>query len=321
MKLLVCGGAGFIGSNFVRFTLDRYTDDVVVLDKLTYAGNLENLAEFAGNGNTASSSTDNSVTFDNVAPAAPTGVNDGTGADAAYTTSTTTLSANWTASVSVDVIGYEYAIGTSAGGTQILGFTDAGNVTSVTRTGLTLTSGTTYFVSVRAYDGAGNRSSATSSNGIMVDNVAPTSTVTSPGSGTFISSLATISGTASDAASSVQKVEVSVKRNSDNLYWNGSTFASASEVFNLAAGTTSWSFAFGTPAEAVNFRKQQQLRRLAGRWLAGHAAGGATLRFDVASVRPDGRGGWVVDVLTNAIQCRARHTVGTGNEQGEIAVL
>jgi putative endonuclease len=58
--------------------------------------------------------------------------------------------------------------------------------------------------------------------------------------------------------------------------------------------------AFGTPAEAVNFRKQQQLRRLAGRWLAGHAAGGATLRFDVASVRPDGRGGWVVDVLTNA---------------------
>ena len=58
--------------------------------------------------------------------------------------------------------------------------------------------------------------------------------------------------------------------------------------------------AFGTPAEAVNFRKQQRLRRLAGRWLAGHAAGGATLRFDVASVRPDGRGGWVVDVLTNA---------------------
>jgi len=58
--------------------------------------------------------------------------------------------------------------------------------------------------------------------------------------------------------------------------------------------------AFGTPAEAVNFRKQQQLRHLAGRWLAGHAAGGATLRFDVASVRPDGRGGWVVDVLTNA---------------------
>src|SRR2546428_310333 len=43
MKLLVCGGAGFIGSNFVRYTLDKYADEVVVLDKLTYAGNLENL--------------------------------------------------------------------------------------------------------------------------------------------------------------------------------------------------------------------------------------------------------------------------------------
>jgi hypothetical protein len=39
---------------------------------------------------------------------------------------------------------------------------------------------------------------------------------------------------------------------------------------------------------------------LAGRWLGDHAAAGATLRFDVASVRPDGRGGWNVDVLTNA---------------------
>ena len=58
--------------------------------------------------------------------------------------------------------------------------------------------------------------------------------------------------------------------------------------------------AFGTPAEAVTFRKQQRLRLLAVRWLADHGARGATLRFDVAEVRPDGRGGWVVDVLTNA---------------------
>jgi dTDP-glucose 4,6-dehydratase len=46
MKLLVSGGAGFIGSNFVRYALDRWPDaSVVVLDKLTYAGNLENLAD------------------------------------------------------------------------------------------------------------------------------------------------------------------------------------------------------------------------------------------------------------------------------------
>jgi dTDP-glucose 4,6-dehydratase len=44
MKLLVCGGAGFIGSNFVRYMLETYPDIVLVnYDKLTYAGNLENL--------------------------------------------------------------------------------------------------------------------------------------------------------------------------------------------------------------------------------------------------------------------------------------
>jgi dTDP-glucose 4,6-dehydratase len=43
MKLLVCGGAGFIGSNFARQRLAEHGDDVVVLDKLTYAGRRENL--------------------------------------------------------------------------------------------------------------------------------------------------------------------------------------------------------------------------------------------------------------------------------------
>jgi dTDP-glucose 4,6-dehydratase len=45
MKLLVTGGAGFIGSNFIRFMLKRYDDvEIVNFDALTYAGNLENLA-------------------------------------------------------------------------------------------------------------------------------------------------------------------------------------------------------------------------------------------------------------------------------------
>jgi dTDP-glucose 4,6-dehydratase len=42
MKLLVCGGAGFIGSTFVRQRLLEHGDDVAVLDKLTYAGREEN---------------------------------------------------------------------------------------------------------------------------------------------------------------------------------------------------------------------------------------------------------------------------------------
>ncbi len=47
MRLLVTGGAGFIGSNFVRYIFKKYPGyKIVVLDKLTYAGNLDNLKEF-----------------------------------------------------------------------------------------------------------------------------------------------------------------------------------------------------------------------------------------------------------------------------------
>jgi dTDP-glucose 4,6-dehydratase len=47
MKILVTGGAGFIGTNFVHYILDKYeNDEVVNLDALTYAGNLENLKRF-----------------------------------------------------------------------------------------------------------------------------------------------------------------------------------------------------------------------------------------------------------------------------------
>jgi dTDP-glucose 4,6-dehydratase len=46
---LVTGGAGFIGSNFVRYLLEKYRDiGVVVYDKLTYAGNLDNLLDVVG---------------------------------------------------------------------------------------------------------------------------------------------------------------------------------------------------------------------------------------------------------------------------------
>jgi dTDP-glucose 4,6-dehydratase len=43
MKILVTGGAGFIGSNFVHYLIDNTDHDVTVLDKLTYAGNLASL--------------------------------------------------------------------------------------------------------------------------------------------------------------------------------------------------------------------------------------------------------------------------------------
>lgn len=50
MHILVTGGAGFIGSNFIRYWLEQYPNDRVVnLDLLTYAGNLESLRDVAEN--------------------------------------------------------------------------------------------------------------------------------------------------------------------------------------------------------------------------------------------------------------------------------
>jgi len=46
MNLLITGGAGFIGSNFIRYILNKYSDyKIINLDKLTYCGNLENLRD------------------------------------------------------------------------------------------------------------------------------------------------------------------------------------------------------------------------------------------------------------------------------------
>lgn len=50
MKLLITGGAGFIGSNFIKYVLDNNSDvEVINLDKLTYAGNLDNVAHLESN--------------------------------------------------------------------------------------------------------------------------------------------------------------------------------------------------------------------------------------------------------------------------------
>ncbi len=52
MKLLITGGAGFIGSNFIHYWFDNYPNDSIInLDALTYAGNLENLKGLEGKNN------------------------------------------------------------------------------------------------------------------------------------------------------------------------------------------------------------------------------------------------------------------------------
>ena len=50
---LVTGGAGFIGSNYIHYMFRKYGDEIRIInvDKLTYAGNLENLKSIEGRGN------------------------------------------------------------------------------------------------------------------------------------------------------------------------------------------------------------------------------------------------------------------------------
>ncbi|MCX6297335.1 MAG: glycosyl hydrolase family 18 protein [Bacteroidetes bacterium] len=98
-------------------------------------------------------------------------VTDGTTAiDIDTTYSLTQLSANWTVSTDPNsgIAKYWYAIGTTAGATDVVGWTNNALSTSVTHTGLSLIPGQYYFVSVKSGDGAGLISNPISSDGQLV---------------------------------------------------------------------------------------------------------------------------------------------------------
>lgn len=103
-------------------------------------------------------------------------VSDGTGVDIDYVSSLNTLSANWGETTGAD--SYQYAIGSTAGGANVVNWTSAGTARSVTKTGLTtLTEGNTYYFSVMSYRGA-TPSVPAISDGQRVDITSPTARVT-----------------------------------------------------------------------------------------------------------------------------------------------
>jgi hypothetical protein len=103
-------------------------------------------------------------------PVGPGSVSDGTGADVDSQELATGLSANWPAATDAvsGILRYEYAIGTTAKGADVKAWTSAGLATKVTVTGLSLKVGTTYYVSVRAVNGAGLTGTVMSSDGVKV---------------------------------------------------------------------------------------------------------------------------------------------------------
>ena len=89
--------------------------------------------------------------------------------DDKYTTSTTSLQASWSGSDAQSGITlYKYAVGTLAGKADVKAWTDVGTATSAAIGGLSLTIGNTYYVSVRAVNGAGLTSAPLSSGGVTV---------------------------------------------------------------------------------------------------------------------------------------------------------
>ncbi|MBI2930505.1 MAG: hypothetical protein HYY16_02545, partial [Planctomycetes bacterium] len=101
-------------------------------------------------------------------------VNDGPGPDISYQTSTTTIAANWSGFSDPEsgIASYEWAVGTAPGATDVQAFVSVGASTSASNSSLTLTSGTTYTVTVRAINGAGLSTTA-SSDGVRVDDTPP----------------------------------------------------------------------------------------------------------------------------------------------------
>jgi hypothetical protein len=116
----------------------------------------------------------------------------------------------------------------------------------------------TYTVTAQQSDWA-SHTGTSSTITFIVDNGAPTVTLTGPHAGDVFASsgtvytgefawatgctVDTICGTASDAGSGVNNVKLSIRQGTGN-YWNGSSFASGSEVLLTATGTTSWSLSF-----------------------------------------------------------------------------
>ena len=200
-------------------------------------------------GATNSLAANKALVIDTEAPTAGT-VSDGSGTDVTYSGSSTSVTANWTgfSDALSGIVGYEIAVGTTSGATNVLSWSSAGDVTTYTKSDLSLTHATRYYVSTRALDAAGNYSAAATANGVIIDLVAPSSTV-SIDSTTYNASewdaATAITGTAADTNSGLSLVETSIQRSTDSYYWTGSEWSDTEQWLSLT-GRSTWSYAISS---------------------------------------------------------------------------
>jgi len=185
-----------------------------------------------GNNNTAAAQFN--WTYDNTGPTMIGIIVDGVGVDIDWTNSTSSLTATWSgfSDTLSGIQKYEYAIGSSSGGTDVVDWTNNTTDTSVTKTGLTLTNGTAYYLSVKATDNAENESTTITSDGVIVDTDGPISGTVLDGTDVDIdwtnstSSLTATWSGFSDTLSGIQKYEYAIGTSSgdtDVVDWTNNT--------------------------------------------------------------------------------------------------
>ena len=154
--------------------------------------------------------------------------------DGAYTYLFTQLHATWSASdPETGIVEYKYCIGTAVGVCDTVGWTSLGVATEVTKTGLNLQDGETYYFNVKARNGAGHWSEVGSSNGITVDKLpAPTISTVEPITGVrTLSHVIAISG--SDFATPTVKLDDTTL---GEVVMNTSAWLNATVPSGMAAG-------------------------------------------------------------------------------------
>ena len=166
--------AGSVIDPYDRLSAKCYTWQIVMKDNV---------------GNNVTRTTTDITKVDTSAPTAVSQLKDGlTATDEFYASSNNTLYANWQPGADAEsgTVFYSYSIGTSPGLTNVVNWTDVSTSTSVTRTGLTLTLGATYYVNVRSGNNAITAGPVMSTNGVLVDNTVPSISFVNDGPGTDI---------------------------------------------------------------------------------------------------------------------------------------
>ncbi|OGS28068.1 MAG: hypothetical protein A2297_04495 [Elusimicrobia bacterium RIFOXYB2_FULL_48_7] len=251
---------------------------------------------------------------DSTPPSAPGAVRDGStaGVDISSVASATTLSANWDTGADGEsgISGYQYAIGTTAGGVNTLGWQTLGNLLTVTRSGLSLSAGTTYYFTVKSVNGAGTPSAtATNSNGVVVVSTTDATAPNPP--------VAVRDGTGADVASTISSSQLTAN-------WDAGSDAES--------GISGYRYAIGTTPGGINTLGWQTLGNVLTVTRSGLSlTAGATYYFTVRSLNgsntpsaaaANSNGQYVVAIDTSDVTPPSSITVvrdGTGADQDSAA--